>query len=82
MLLVANIFPVIGMEFQGLRVETTVLGAAWQLWRMEMPLVSVLVVLTIVLVPALEQWLRERGAGTLDDLARPTALARPPAKAR
>lgn len=34
------------------------------------------------LVPALEQWLRERGAGTLDDLARPTALAPPPAKAR
>lgn len=54
LLLVANLFPVIGMEFQGLRVETTVLGAAWQLWRMEMPFVAVLVVLTIVLVPALE----------------------------
>jgi len=34
------------------------------------------------LVPALEQWLRERGAGTLDDLARPPALAPPPSPAR
>lgn len=31
------------------------------------------------LVPALEQVLRERGLGTLEDLARPTALASPPA---
>jgi paraquat-inducible protein A len=54
LLLVANLFPVIGMEFQGLRVETTVVGAARELWRMEMPFVAVLVVLTIVLVPALE----------------------------
>jgi riboflavin synthase len=30
------------------------------------------------LVPALEQWLRERSLGTLDDLARPAALAPPP----
>ncbi|MBL8345782.1 MAG: riboflavin synthase subunit alpha [Rubrivivax sp.] len=34
------------------------------------------------LVPALEQWLRERGLGTLDDLARPAALAPPPARPR
>ena len=31
------------------------------------------------LVPALEQLLRERGLGTLEDLARPAALAPPPA---
>jgi riboflavin synthase len=29
------------------------------------------------LVPALEQWLRERGAGTLDDLARPASRLPP-----
>lgn len=30
------------------------------------------------LVPALEQWLRQQGGGTLDDLARPPVLAPPP----
>lgn len=54
LLLVANIFPVIGMEFQGMITQTTVFGAAQQLWLMEMPFVAVLVILTIVLVPALE----------------------------
>ncbi len=34
------------------------------------------------LVPALEHWLRERGLGTLDDLARPAALAPPPDRPR
>lgn len=34
------------------------------------------------LVPALEQWLRERGLGTLDDLTRPAALAPPPVRSR
>lgn len=54
LLFVANLFPVIGMAFQGMITQTTVLGAAWQLWQMEMPFVAVLIVLTIVLVPALE----------------------------
>jgi paraquat-inducible protein A len=54
LLLVANLFPVIGMEFQGMITQTTILGAAWQLWQMEMQFVAVLIVLTIVLVPVLE----------------------------
>jgi paraquat-inducible protein A len=54
LLLVANLFPVIGMEFQGMITQTTVVGAAWQLWQMEMPFVAVLIVVTIVLIPALE----------------------------
>ena len=54
LLLLANVFPIIGLEIQGQHTETTVLGAAVQLWRENMPVVSLLVASTTVLIPAVE----------------------------
>lgn len=54
LLIVANTFPVVGLDIQGQRIETTVFGAALQLWREDMPIVSVLVVATTILTPLLE----------------------------
>lgn len=54
MLAVANTFPVVGLNIQGQRIDTTVLGAALQLWREGMPAVAVLVLATTTLTPLLE----------------------------
>lgn len=54
LLLVANAFPVVGLDIKGHRVDTTVLGAARQLWQEGMPLVSLVVILTTVLMPLVE----------------------------
>jgi len=54
LLAVANAFPVVGLNIQGQRIDTTVLGAAVQLWREGMPAMSILVLATTTLTPLLE----------------------------
>lgn len=54
LLLLANLFPIVGLNIQGHLVETTVLGAARQLWQDNMPIVAILLFLTTVLIPLIE----------------------------
>jgi len=54
LLIVANSFPVIGLNIQGQRIDTTVFGAALQLWREDMLAVAILVMVTTTLTPLLE----------------------------
>lgn len=54
LLLIANLFPIVGLNIQGQQVETTVFGAARQLWREDMPVVSALLLGTTVLTPLIE----------------------------
>lgn len=54
LLIVANTFPVVGLNIQGQRIDTTVIGAAIQLWRADMPVVSLLVLVTTTITPLLE----------------------------
>lgn len=51
---VANAFPIVGLNIQGVRVDTTVVGAALKLWHEGMPAVSILVGVTTTVMPALE----------------------------
>ncbi len=53
-LIIANAFPVVGMKIQGQRIDTTIIGAALQLWRDDMPEVSLLVLATTTVMPLLE----------------------------
>jgi paraquat-inducible protein A len=76
LLVVANTFPVVGLNIQGQRVDTTVIGAALQLWREDMLAVAILVLVTTTLTPFLEM------AGVIW-LVLPLMLGRrPPAFAR
>jgi len=54
LLVIANLFPIVGLNLQGQHVETTVFGAARQLWHEDMPVVALLLIGTTVLVPLLE----------------------------
>lgn len=54
LLVVANAFPVVGLNIQGQRIDTTVSGAAMALWRNDMPAVALLVLVTTILTPFLE----------------------------
>ncbi len=54
LLVVANSFPVVGLNIQGQHIDTSVLDAALQLWRVDMPEVAVLVLVTTTLTPFLE----------------------------
>ena len=54
LLLIGNLFPLVGLDIQGHHVETTVLGAARQLWRDDMPLISLVLLATTVLMPLIE----------------------------
>jgi paraquat-inducible protein A len=54
LLIVANAFPVVGLDIQGQRIDTTVFGAALQLWREDMPIIALLVLATTSLIPLLE----------------------------
>ncbi len=54
LLVLANCFPVVGLNIKGQHTATTVIGAATQLWREGEPLVGIVVVTTVVLVPAIE----------------------------
>ncbi len=52
--LIANLAPMIGLEVVGRSAETTVFGGAQQLWRDGRETVSVLVLFTVVIAPALQ----------------------------
>lgn len=52
--LVANAFPVLSLEAQGLRTTTTVLGAAQALYDDNERLVAILVFMTTMLLPGIE----------------------------
>lgn len=54
LLAVANSFPIVGLDIQGQRIDTTVFGAAAQLWREDMPAVAILVMVTTTVTPLLE----------------------------
>jgi len=54
LLVIANAFPIVGLEAQGQRTSTTLLGAVQTLYDEDMALVAGLVFVTTFLMPALE----------------------------
>jgi paraquat-inducible protein A len=54
MLVLANTYPVLGLDINGQRCETTVLGAVGKLWQEGAQPVAVLVLLTAIVAPWLE----------------------------
>ncbi|HEX8961728.1 MAG TPA: paraquat-inducible protein A [Rhodocyclaceae bacterium] len=76
LLAVANVFPVVGLNVQGQRIDTTVVGAAVRLWQADMPAVSLLVLTTTTVAPLLEM------AGVIWLVLPLTLGRRPPAFAR
>ena len=54
LLTLANAFPVVGLNIQGQRIDTTIIGAAIKLWQADMPAVSILVLATTTVIPFLE----------------------------
>jgi paraquat-inducible protein A len=52
--ILANLNPIIGLEIQGTRNDTTLISTVHALWNQEMRLVATLVLFTIFLVPAIE----------------------------
>lgn len=52
--IVANVYPIVGINIQGTRHDTTLMGAARALWAQDMTIISLLVFLTTFLMPALE----------------------------
>lgn len=52
--IVANLYPIMGIEIQGTPGETNLYGAVHSLWQQEMYLISLLVGLTTLLLPAAE----------------------------
>ncbi|WP_255374052.1 paraquat-inducible protein A [Vogesella sp. LIG4] len=52
--LLANVFPVVGLEAGGIRTATTLLGTAIQLMHQDMLPVAMLVLFTGVLLPGIE----------------------------
>jgi paraquat-inducible protein A len=51
---IANVFPIFAIEVQGSRSEINLVGAVHSLWDQQMQFISLLVFLTIILIPALE----------------------------
>jgi paraquat-inducible protein A len=51
---IANLYPIIGIESQGNRHQSTLFGAVRTLWQDDMGLMAGLVFITILLVPAFE----------------------------
>ncbi len=54
MLIVANVYPIVGFTLQGTSNATTLFGAVHALWNQGMIPIAVVVFLTIFLVPAVE----------------------------
>jgi paraquat-inducible protein A len=71
LLLAGNAFPIVGLDIQGQRIETTVVGAAASLWQEGLRPVAVLVLLTTTFLPLLE-------LGTLLWMVLPLRLGRRP----
>jgi paraquat-inducible protein A len=53
-LIVTNVFPILGLQAGGDRTSATLFGTAWALHEMHMTSVAVLVLVTTLLVPALQ----------------------------
>jgi paraquat-inducible protein A len=54
LLVVANAFPVLGLDINGQRTDTTILDAIAKLWQAQMQPVAALVLLTTIVTPLLE----------------------------
>ena len=54
LLVVANVFPVLGLDINGQRTEATLIDAIEKLWQAQMQPVAVLVLLTTIVTPLLE----------------------------
>lgn len=52
--LVSNLFPIVGLELQGTRNTTTFFGTVRALYEQGRPLVAALVLVSAILIPALE----------------------------
>lgn len=52
--IVANVYPVLGIEMQGTPSKTNLYGAVQSLWDQDMRLISILVGITTMLIPAVE----------------------------
>lgn len=52
--LIANVYPILGIEIQGTRNATNLYGAVRALWDQDMRSISFLVFITTILVPAIE----------------------------
>lgn len=70
-LVVANAFPVLGLDVNGQRTDITLIDAIDKLWQAQMQPVAVLVLLTTIVTPLLE-------VSTILWLALPLWLGRPP----
>lgn len=51
---IANVYPIVGVEVQGMHNSTTLLGAVRDLWNEEAWAVAALVLFTTIAVPAIE----------------------------
>lgn len=51
---VANYFPIVALELQGVHTQSTLFGAVTSLWNDEARLVAVLVFMTTIVMPAAE----------------------------
>jgi paraquat-inducible protein A len=52
--IIANIFPIVGLEVQGISNATSLYGAVGTIWKNDMEGVAALVFVTTILVPAME----------------------------
>lgn len=52
--LIANVFPIVGLNLQGHLIEVTLIGAAQQLWKADMQYLGGLVGLTTIIIPLFE----------------------------
>jgi len=52
--MIANIFPIFAIELQGSRSEINLLGAVSSLWDQQMQFIALIVLVTTILIPALE----------------------------
>src|SRR3989339_182823 len=52
--IIANVYPILGIEIQGTSNATNLYGAVRSLWNQEMRIISCLVFVTTILAPALE----------------------------
>jgi paraquat-inducible protein A len=52
--IIANVFPIVGLEVQGIANATSLYGAVETMWRHDMENVAALVFVTTILIPAME----------------------------
>lgn len=52
--IIANVFPIVGLEVQGIANATSLYGAVETMWKHDMENVAALVFITTILIPAME----------------------------